>query len=156
MTSYPITDGDGDLGALYIKTGYTSIPKWAELFGDIFDPKEIGLETKSARAVLIINIQNRKMCLTFGHAHFLLEPFISRQLLCPVWRQLSWPVFLYKILLLRRRHLNPAGSYHGVRLVFNLEGRLHSFCSSACRLTSFSGVFSGNCQHLFQQSWRGG
>lgn len=74
MNSYPITDAHGDLGTLYIKTGYSSIPKWADFFNDIFDPKEIGLETKSARAVLIANIQNRKMCLTFGHAHFLLEP----------------------------------------------------------------------------------
>ena len=74
MNSYPISDENGDLAVLYIKTGYSSIPKWADFFSDIFDPKEIGLETKSARAVLVANIQNRKMCLTFGHAHFLLEP----------------------------------------------------------------------------------
>ncbi|MBW2610082.1 MAG: TIGR04141 family sporadically distributed protein, partial [Deltaproteobacteria bacterium] len=74
MNAYEITDEEGVLGTLYIKTDYTSIPKWAEFFSDIFSPEDIKLTTKSARAVLIVNINGRKLCLTFGHAHFLIEP----------------------------------------------------------------------------------
>ncbi len=74
MNSYEINDEEGFLGKLYIKTDYTSVPKWADFFQDIFSPIDIGLITKSARAVLIVNINERKLCLTFGHAHFLVEP----------------------------------------------------------------------------------
>ena len=74
MNSYEIPDEEGRLGTLYIKTNYVSIPKWADFFREIFSPEDIELITKSARAVLIITINNRKLCLTFGHAHFLIEP----------------------------------------------------------------------------------
>ena len=73
MRSFNIQDGDGFLGALYIKTDYTNIPKWAEFFSDVFSPGDIGLFSKSARAVFVVTIGTRKMCLTFGHAHFLIE-----------------------------------------------------------------------------------
>jgi uncharacterized protein (TIGR04141 family) len=74
MNPYEITDEEGRLGTLYIKTNYESIPKWADFFREIFSPEDIGLLTKSARAVFIVTINNRKLCLTFGHAHFLIEP----------------------------------------------------------------------------------
>ena len=74
MKSYKISDEEGNLGTLYIKTNYENIPKWADFFRDIFSPEDIGLVTKSARAVFIVTINNRKLCLTFGHAHFLIEP----------------------------------------------------------------------------------
>ena len=74
MNPYEITDDEGRLGTLYIKTNYQNIPKWADFFRDIFLPEDIGLATKSARAVFIVTINNRKLCLTFGHAHFLIEP----------------------------------------------------------------------------------
>jgi len=74
MKSYEINDEEGLLGTLYIKTGYSTVPKWANFFSDIFTAKEIKLETKSARAVLIVSTEGRKLCLTFGHAHFLIEP----------------------------------------------------------------------------------
>jgi len=74
MNSYEIPDEEGRLGTLYIKTNYVSVPKWADFFCDIFLPEDIGLATNSARAVFIVTINNRKLCLTFGHAHFLIEP----------------------------------------------------------------------------------
>ena len=74
MNPYEIIDEEGRLGTLYIKTNYESIPKWADFFSKIFSPEDIGLLTKSARAVFIVTINNRKLCLTFGHAHFLIEP----------------------------------------------------------------------------------
>jgi uncharacterized protein (TIGR04141 family) len=74
MNSYEIPDEVGRLGTLYIKTNYVSVPKWADFFCDIFLPEDIGLATKSARAVFIVAINNKKLCLTFGHAHFLIEP----------------------------------------------------------------------------------
>jgi len=74
MTSYQIEDDIGVLGTLYIKTGYTSIPKWADLFSDLFSPQDIGLLTQSARAILIADVEGNKLCLTFGHAHFLIDP----------------------------------------------------------------------------------
>jgi len=74
MSSYDIPDEEGLLGTLFIKTDYIPEPKWADFFRDIFSPIDIGLVTKSARAVLIVNLGDRKLCLTFGHAHFLIEP----------------------------------------------------------------------------------
>ena len=74
MNSYEILDEEGRLGTLYIKTNYVSVPKWADFFCDIFLPEDIGLATKSARAVFIVTINDRRLCLTFGHAHFLIEP----------------------------------------------------------------------------------
>ena len=74
MNSYEIPDEEESLGTLYIKTNYESIPKWADLFRNIFSPEDIGLLTKSARAVFIVTINNRKLCLTFAHANFLIEP----------------------------------------------------------------------------------
>lgn len=74
MNSFEIQDDEGILGTLYIKTNYQSIPKWAEFFSDIFSPEEIGLSSRSARAVFIVTLLNRRLCLTFGHAHFLIEP----------------------------------------------------------------------------------
>ena len=74
MNSYEIPDEEGRLGTLYIKTNYVSVPKWADFFCDIFLPEDIGLATKSARAVFIVTINDRRLCLTFGHAHFLIEP----------------------------------------------------------------------------------
>lgn len=73
MIHYPISDDIGNFGNLYIKTSYKSVPVWADFFESIFDPKKINLENKSARAVLILNIDKRKFCLTFGHAHFLIN-----------------------------------------------------------------------------------
>jgi len=75
MNSYPIQDEVGHLGTLYIKTNYQTIPKWAKFFSGIFLPEDIGLFTKSARAIFIVVIGNKKLCLTFGHAHFLIAPF---------------------------------------------------------------------------------
>lgn len=74
MSCYEIKDSKGAFGILYINTGYTSVPKWAEFFSDIFSPGDIGLVTKSARAVLIANVSDRKVCLTFGHSQFMIEP----------------------------------------------------------------------------------
>ncbi len=74
MLEYNITDDIGELGALYIKTDYETVPQWADFFAGLFKPDDINLKTKSARAVLILNIKNRKMCITFGHAQHLLEP----------------------------------------------------------------------------------
>jgi uncharacterized protein (TIGR04141 family) len=74
MEPYDITDDGGSLGTLYIKTNYETIPKWADFFSEVFSPVDIGLVTKSARAVFIVTINNRKLCLIFGHAHFLIEP----------------------------------------------------------------------------------
>jgi uncharacterized protein (TIGR04141 family) len=74
MRSFDIKDDDGFLGTLYIKTNYTNIPKWAELFRGVFSPEDIGLYSRSARAVFLVTIDSRKMCLTFGHSHFLVEP----------------------------------------------------------------------------------
>lgn len=74
MDSYVVKDGKGTLGTLYIKTGYSSVPKWAELFGTILSGEDIDLTTKSARAVLIATVKHRQLCLTFGHAHFLINP----------------------------------------------------------------------------------
>src|SRR5262249_52366727 len=64
MDSYEVTTGAGVLGTLYIKTNYTSVPKWAEFFKALFNPRKIGLVTKPARAVLIANVKSRKLCLT--------------------------------------------------------------------------------------------
>jgi uncharacterized protein (TIGR04141 family) len=74
MGSYVVKDGKGELGVLYLQTGYPSVPKWADLFKSVLPKKELDLTTKSARAVLIANVKQRKFCLTFGHAHFLLNP----------------------------------------------------------------------------------
>ena len=74
MRSFNIKDEEDSLGTLYIKTDYTNIPKWAEFFRDVFSPEDIGLFTRSARAVFVVTIGKSKMCLTFGHAHFLIEP----------------------------------------------------------------------------------
>jgi uncharacterized protein (TIGR04141 family) len=74
MGTYVVKDGKGELGVLYLQTGYPSVPKWADLFKSVLPKKELDLTTKSARAVLIANVKQRKFCLTFGHAHFLLNP----------------------------------------------------------------------------------
>lgn len=74
MDSYEIKTGAVALGTLYLKANYTSVPKWAEFFSTLFNPKKIGLVTRSARAVLIANVGSRKLCLTFGHASFLIDP----------------------------------------------------------------------------------
>lgn len=74
MQSYAIKDGKGELGILYIETGYSSIPKWVDLFNSILSKKDVDLTTKSARAILITDVKKRKLCLTFGHAHFLINP----------------------------------------------------------------------------------
>jgi len=74
MNPYDIDLGDGQTGKLYIKTGYRTEPKWAEFFRPVFNPRDIGLETRSSRAVLLVPVDGRIFCLTFGHAHFLIEP----------------------------------------------------------------------------------
>jgi uncharacterized protein (TIGR04141 family) len=74
MNSYIIKDGNVELGNLYVETGYPSLPKWAGLFKSVLSKKDIDLTTKSARAVLVANVKHRKLCLTFGHAHFLINP----------------------------------------------------------------------------------
>jgi uncharacterized protein (TIGR04141 family) len=74
MGAYVVKDGKGELGVLYLQTGYPSVPKWANLFKGVLPKKELDLTTKSARAVLIANVKQRKFCLTFGHAHFFLNP----------------------------------------------------------------------------------
>jgi len=75
MGSYEINDAEGALGKLFIKTGHRTVPKWAEFFREVFDSRSIGLETKSSRAVLLVPVDERIFCLTFGHAHFLIDPF---------------------------------------------------------------------------------
>lgn len=74
LNPYEIQDKKGHLGTLYIKTDFASVPKWAEFFSGIFAPQDIGLFTKSARAVLMAKVKKRKFCLTFGHAHYLINP----------------------------------------------------------------------------------
>ena len=59
MNPYDINGEGGFLGILYIKTGHLMVPKWAVFFSDIFTPKKIGLETKSARAVLVVTLVSR-------------------------------------------------------------------------------------------------
>jgi uncharacterized protein (TIGR04141 family) len=75
MDSYEIDDTEGTLGRLFIKTGHRTVPKWADFFREVFNPRSIGLETKSSRAVLLVPVEERIFCLTFGHAHFLIDPF---------------------------------------------------------------------------------
>lgn len=74
MAMHEVDLGDGLPGKLFIKTGYKTVPKWAEFFRPVFNPNEIGLETRSSRAVLIVSVDERMFCLTFGHANFLIEP----------------------------------------------------------------------------------
>lgn len=76
MKSYEINDNDGVLGKIYIKIGHKTVPKWADFFREVFNPSAIGLETKSSRAVLLVPVNNRIFCLTFGHAHFLIDPLV--------------------------------------------------------------------------------
>ena len=73
MASYDINNEEGIVGKLYIKTGHRTVPKWADFFRDVFNPCSIGLETKSSRAVLLVSVGERIFCLTFGHAHFLID-----------------------------------------------------------------------------------
>lgn len=76
MDSFEINDDSGILGKIYIKTGHKTVPKWADLFREVFNPRTIGLETKSSRAVLLVPVDKRIFCLTFGHAHFLIDPLV--------------------------------------------------------------------------------
>lgn len=76
MDSYEINDADGVLGNIYIKTGHKTVPKWADFFREVFNPRDIGLETKSSKAVLVVPVDQRIFCLTFGHAHFLIDPLV--------------------------------------------------------------------------------
>ncbi len=74
LNLFTIKDGKGELGILYVEAGYTSEPNWVGLFKGILSKKEIDLTTKSVRALLIANVKHRKLCLPFGHAHFLINP----------------------------------------------------------------------------------
>jgi len=71
---FSISDKKGNLGTLYVHKGFKTIPKWYDLFESILAGQNLKIYNISARALLLVNISGRRFCLSFGHAHYLINP----------------------------------------------------------------------------------
>ena len=67
-----ISDGNNDIGTIFIKRPLSKQPGWASFFEDVFDTSKFGT-TKHVSAVLITKASNRFFALTFGHGRYLLK-----------------------------------------------------------------------------------
>lgn len=68
-----IQGDDGELGTLFYKGGFKSVPAWAEIFSDVdgFDKAEI--YSQSSRALHVIKVEGRFFCFSFGHGRHLIN-----------------------------------------------------------------------------------
>ncbi len=73
LVPFPIVDGTGNLGTLYVERRGANPPKWGNFFVPQVDIAELG-RASSTSAVLHVLIDGRAMLLTFGQGRHLMKP----------------------------------------------------------------------------------
>lgn len=69
---------DGD-GTLYYKSGFKNVPAWVSIFEDVSGFDASGMTNQSCRAILVMQVDKRWFCFTFGFArHLINEAAIER------------------------------------------------------------------------------
>ncbi|MFG0533722.1 TIGR04141 family sporadically distributed protein [Pseudomonas sp. yb_2] len=70
----PIAFALGDAECLFYHQKNPSHPKWTQLFGAIPEVATLDLTGRSLKALLVLAINGRVFCFTFGHARHLIDP----------------------------------------------------------------------------------
>lgn len=73
LRSFPISDGTGELGTLYIQARSSRPPRWARFFEGQIDRAAFG-RISSAAAVFLVPADDRVFLLTFGQGRHLIKP----------------------------------------------------------------------------------
>src|SRR6266852_5086323 len=72
LEHYKISLGSNREGMLYVQKSRIQIPKWTRFFKAVLDPTKLGLKTASSAAILLVNIKERIIAVSFGHGRYLL------------------------------------------------------------------------------------
>src|SRR3954468_2214635 len=72
LKDFPIKDGSGALGTLYVQTRKAKVPRWAKFFEGQVNPALVG-RTSSTAAVLLVPIEDRLFALAFGQGRYLIK-----------------------------------------------------------------------------------
>lgn len=67
-----IQSDDGN-GTLYYKSGFRSVPTWVSIFGGVSGFDASAMMNQSCRAILVMLIDSRWFCFTFGFARHLID-----------------------------------------------------------------------------------
>lgn len=70
----PITFTLGDAECLFYHQKNSSHPKWTQLFGAVPEVSALDLTGRSLKALLVMAVNGRVFCFTFGHARHLIDP----------------------------------------------------------------------------------
>lgn len=70
----PIAFSLNDVECLFFHQKNASYPKWTQLFGAVPEVAGLDLTGRSLKALLVMAVNNRVFCFTFGHARHLIDP----------------------------------------------------------------------------------
>ncbi|SDT32190.1 sporadically distributed protein, TIGR04141 family [Pseudomonas asplenii] len=70
----PIAFSLGDIESLFFHQKNPSHPKWTQLFGAVQEVAGLDLTGRSLKALLVMAVNDRVFCFTFGHARHLIDP----------------------------------------------------------------------------------
>jgi uncharacterized protein (TIGR04141 family) len=74
LAVFPVSDGSGELGRLYVERRSDNPPRWGRFFHPQVRLAELG-HVSSTAAVLHIPMGDRAVAVTFGHGRHLLQPY---------------------------------------------------------------------------------
>jgi uncharacterized protein (TIGR04141 family) len=73
VTLQPISFSLNGIDCLFYHETNPSHPKWTQLFNNVEEVAQLGLRGRSLKALLVMAVQGRIFCFTFGHARHLID-----------------------------------------------------------------------------------